>query len=278
MTGTIKNALYTAISSVSSLYAALAREIKSRILVYHNVEVKEIPAFTKQLQILVSEYDEFLTVRELITKVGNNNISNKKYCCITFDDGFETIYTNALPLLEDMGIKCTVFINHNLLMKSMVQDAHSLEEFCAQRFPRIYSKGLTCNALSEVQIDTMIRKGHEFGAHTCTHIPVSELSDMQFDSELREQVNYFSERFEYSLEGFAYPYGRRRDINGSSVNILINNGFKYGCTGISNFLTKNMVLYRLPRTSISLNRSEREFILRLKGKSDFIDKVLGEWR
>jgi peptidoglycan/xylan/chitin deacetylase (PgdA/CDA1 family) len=100
---------------------------------------------------------------------------------LSFDDGFDPVYTNGLPLLQKYGVITTQFIPTGFLdqpgrfTRSMVQNfAHS---------------------------------GHEIGSHTVTHPILTSLSKAQIDQELMQ-----SQQDLFAITGIrptslATPYG-----------------------------------------------------------------------
>jgi len=60
--------------------------------------------FLKSAGFQTLSMDEYLEIRE-------NNFSKKKYCVLTFDDGYLDNYIYAYPILKRYGFKGTIFIN-----------------------------------------------------------------------------------------------------------------------------------------------------------------------
>ncbi|MDA7738046.1 polysaccharide deacetylase family protein [bacterium] len=58
------------------------------------------------LEFLRENEFEFLTINQLRTCKFE---ADKRYACITFDDGFASVYDTALPMAEELGIPVTVF-------------------------------------------------------------------------------------------------------------------------------------------------------------------------
>jgi len=99
---------------------------------------------------------------------------------VTFDDGFESIYKTALPLLQKYGIHTTQYI--------------------------IAGRGDDPYYVSWAQVDRMQSAGHEIGCHTVTHTDLTTLGDTNLDMELSQCKSVLSSHFG-PITNFASPYG-----------------------------------------------------------------------
>jgi peptidoglycan/xylan/chitin deacetylase (PgdA/CDA1 family) len=99
---------------------------------------------------------------------------------VTFDDGFESIYKTALPLLQKYGIHTTQYI--------------------------IAGRDADPFYVSWAQVARMQDAGHEIGCHTMTHTDLTTLSDANLDTELSQCKSVLSSHFG-PITDFASPYG-----------------------------------------------------------------------
>ena len=100
---------------------------------------------------------------------------------IVFDDGWESIYDNAFPQMETMGIKSTQYI--------------------------ITSTFENSRYMSVEQIRHMHRNGHEIQSHTVTHPNLTELSADQLETELYSSRIMLEEITGVAVEDLAVPLG-----------------------------------------------------------------------
>lgn len=131
---------------------------------------------------------------------------------ITFDDGWESQYTNALPLLTAKGLKATFYIYTNAIL------------------------GNFDDYMSSVQIGDLATKGHELGAHTRSH------SDLMLGSTTVSYADFLAYEIQGSKDDlvamgansvttFAYPYGSygaSGDVNFQIHQALQNAGMTGG--------------------------------------------------
>jgi len=112
---------------------------------------------------------------------------------ITFDDGYQTVYEKAFPVLQSYGMSATVFltVGKRGLMKPM------------DRFPSLNGRPM----LNWHEIREMQRWGFNFGAHTVTHPDLTHLPLETIATEIYESQKIIEDALGISVPCFAYPYG-----------------------------------------------------------------------
>jgi peptidoglycan/xylan/chitin deacetylase (PgdA/CDA1 family) len=99
---------------------------------------------------------------------------------VTFDDGWETIFSQALPLLQQYGIPTTQYILGGTFDNPLY--------------------------MSVAQIRAMQKAGHEIAAHTMTHRDLTHLNDADLYWELAESKEVLVKEFG-TIKEFASPLG-----------------------------------------------------------------------
>lgn len=99
---------------------------------------------------------------------------------ITFDDGWESVYTQALVPLQQNGLKTTQYIISG-----------SLDD---QKY------------MSVEQIKSMQIVGHEIGSHTVSHADLTTLDDKEISKELQDSKNELEKDFG-PIKDFTSPLG-----------------------------------------------------------------------
>lgn len=99
---------------------------------------------------------------------------------VTFDDGWESIYSEAFPLLEKYNIRSTQYILGGLFSDKAY--------------------------LSDKQVGSMKDAGHEIAAHTMTHEDLTALDSEDLEWELGECDRVLSGKFG-EIGDFATPLG-----------------------------------------------------------------------
>lgn len=119
--------------------------------------------------------------------------SFQPHSVITFDDGFQTVYTEAFPFLRDLGMASAVFL----------AEGRREQHASANRLPSLDGQTM----LSRNEICEMQRHGFTFGAHTLTHPDLCHLSDAQIEAEMLGSKVTIEQELGAPVECFAYPFG-----------------------------------------------------------------------
>ena len=113
---------------------------------------------------------------------------------ITFDDGYQSVYEEAFPVLQRYGMSATVFLTVGDTGMAGLDD----------RLPSLGGRSM----LSWRQIRDMHRAGIAFGAHTLTHPDLSRLRCDQVEAEVCKSKGIIEDALSAPVACFAYPYGR----------------------------------------------------------------------
>jgi peptidoglycan/xylan/chitin deacetylase (PgdA/CDA1 family) len=124
----------------------------------------------------------------------------------TFDDGRESNYTVAAPMLESMGTRGLFFV---------VPDFVGLKAEDARNFyySRIDPRGLTPSESPEQwtpmdpgQLADLTRRRHSIGNHTSSHVSLAGLSPSDRERQIVASAAQISSWTGQSVEAFAWPY------------------------------------------------------------------------
>lgn len=149
--------------------------------------------FARQMSYLKQKGFVFYSASELIEHYRGNGSFPSNGITITFDDGWRDNYTYAFPVLQELGIKATIF-----LVSSCMDQVSS----------KAQAKGESSRAhLSREETLEMSRYGIEFGSHSLNHqllhqIPVSEVK-----LEVEKAKAQIEDLLQKPCKVFAYPAG-----------------------------------------------------------------------
>jgi peptidoglycan/xylan/chitin deacetylase (PgdA/CDA1 family) len=164
---------------------------------------------------------------------------------ITFDDGYQSVYEEAFPVLQRHGMSAIVFLTVGEKGTAGLGD----------RLPSLGGRSM----LSWPQIREMHRGGIAFGAHTLTHPDLTRLPSDQVEAEVCRSKAIIEDTLSAPVACFAYPYGRY-DQRGREI---IRQHFVCACTDELGFMTPESDLYALERVDAYYLRTDRLFAVML---------------
>lgn len=106
---------------------------------------------------------------------------NEPIVSISFDDGWETAYSAALPIMQRYGIRSTQFV--------LGDEFHNIAY------------------LSEAQVKDMQKQGHEIGSHSMSHPDLTSLDDEDLAWEVNKSKEILNKKLNTSVVDFASPLG-----------------------------------------------------------------------
>lgn len=114
---------------------------------------------------------------------GNSTIKpfEQPLVTVTFDDGWESVYTQAAPLLQKHGIHSTQYV---LSGEEQYQ-----------------------GYMTFAQIKALRQAGHDIGCHTQTHPDLTKLSATELASQLTGCKSVLESKLGIPIKDFASPYG-----------------------------------------------------------------------
>jgi len=119
---------------------------------------------------------------------------------VTFDDGYRSVLTHALPVLERLALPGTVFVPTDFVGQGGPMRWPGIEHWLGTA----YEDELA--AMSWEELRTLVDAGWEIGSHTCSHARVSLLDDAELDRELRKSRAVCEKRLG-GCRSLALPYG-----------------------------------------------------------------------
>ncbi len=225
------------------------------ILEYHKVndrtkdEYSLTPAeFAAQMDALKADGYTAISVLDFLRAKKGKQELPKKPVVVTFDDGYSDNYTEALPILEQRGMKATVF---------MVTNNVGLPGY-----------------LTWDQLHDMEKRGIELGSHTANHLPLTNMTVAEARDEARKSKLMMEWKGLKTVFVLSYPNGKYDKF---LPDILKEEEYLAAVTGDAGLNTFQTDPYRLLRTNIPPSHfGIREFRLRIwKAKAM---AVLGLWQ
>ena len=214
------------------------------ILYYH-----EIVANGKGYSFQMTEIDKFEQQMKYLSENGYKTILfsqlnqpiDRKTVLVSFDDGYLSVYENAVPILKKYGIKGNVYLPTGLI-------------------------GSKANYMNWDMINSLYKSGcFDFATHSHSHCDITKLSFTQLLTEFEECDRIFLKNLGFKSNLFCIPYGH---YNRETVkNIWKTKKYEYVTTSYYGQIGKKVPKNRLlPRIPVSNDDSMDVFISKLKGK------------
>ena len=147
-----------------------------------------VPFFKKHVEFIKSRGMRSLTRAELERKKWTSG-----NVLFTFDDGYQCVFENAYPLLEDAGFIGAVFVITNYIGKKNYWDINF---------------GLKFSHLTTHQLRELHARGWIIGSHSHNHLDLTRLPIQKLKVELRISKEILEDIIGDQVFAMAYPYGR----------------------------------------------------------------------
>ncbi len=185
-----------------------------------------IDSFRNQMKYLKEHDFQVITLDEL----SKNAVWTNRGVIITIDDGHDSIYSLALPVLNEFGFKAELFITTDWIDSP--------------------------DYLSAARIKELSHKGMEIGSHAKSHKFLDDLDESMIAVELSESKSKLSSILGRTIETLAIPGGK---YNKRVLEIAKTSGYKRIFTSKCSVFGSNDNWCEIPRFTIMRDTSFDEF-------------------
>lgn len=200
-----------------------------------------IENFDKQMRFMSQNGYKTMSLQKL------TNIPDRKSFIITFDDGYEDIFLNALPILKKYDFTATCFFVSNFIGKYNAWDENK-KEF------------IKLNLMNINQISLWIDNNMDVGSHTSDHKNLVNLDCNEKTLQIINPKKYFNEVFKLDVKTFSYPFGSFDD---ECFNIVKDNYNFAVTTNRSRYIFNKFNNCKLPRVPINKKDNIFKFYLKI---------------
>lgn len=226
------------------------------VLMYHALEDEAHPAGAKDAgeQLYVLPVRQFREQMEYLNREGFRTFLleelfemddwPEKAVVITFDDGHESNFTLALPILQEYGFKAEFFITTDWIgTPYFMQPDHIRELYLA---------------------------GMGIGSHGVTHDFIDDMTDDEIVRELKDSMDTLTRIIGEGVSCFSAPGGRTRAYLGELAKVL---GYLAVCTSEPQFMVHEHSQYSIPRFAIKQSVNHAEYSAMTKINSVYTRKL-----
>ncbi len=274
MTFTVLAVIICSIVVLPEEIASVSGTIKNEtvelpVIMYHHLTEKSKRAgkytltkeqFRKDMEYLKEKGYESVDTKMLTHYVEGKGNLPQRPIMITFDDGFESFYVLAKPILEELGIKASVFVIGYLADEYTKLNDHNIN----------YSY-LTWNEIRELDESEYIEvQSHTYNLHNNTKGKRKGIAQLKGESvnnyekiitaDLKTMKDKLTDNSGVLCEAIAYPYGVYSKV---TAEIMKKLGYKlsFTCEERFNIITKGdeNCLFNLGRYNRPSGKSSEEF-------------------
>ncbi|MDR1702476.1 MAG: polysaccharide deacetylase family protein [Sporomusaceae bacterium] len=222
------------------------------ILMYHRVDSVATDRntvlsaeFARQMKFLKTAGYNTIKAENLTQYLSGQTPLPAKPVLLTFDDGYEDNYLNALPLLQEYNFTAIVFP----VLKWLGQYGEWKKMSERERL------------MSWEQLALWRDAGMEIGSHTVNHLDLRQITDECLEFELKESKRLLEDKLNIKVDCLCYPYGA---LNENVKHHARKAGYKTALAIFEDttFWGKDD-LYALPRVAVSSRTPLSEYKLKV---------------
>ncbi|MCZ8513408.1 polysaccharide deacetylase family protein [Paenibacillus filicis] len=237
--------------SLQAAKTAVMYKDQVAVIVYHHIDddaksggTITTKLFKDQLQYLKGKGYQFITLKQFKAFMNGSMVPNNAVL-VTFDDGYESFYTNAYPVLKSMRIPAVNFIITGDLdnplasyipsmsrdeIIEMTSDTNFIDAQCHTN--SFHYKLADGNAALIGRMTTDGRK------------ETDEEYKRRVASDTKACISKLSELYPEDIDSYAYPYGI---FDKNAVGYIQQEGIKFAFTVVPEMTTRQLDPMQLPR-------------------------------
>lgn len=230
---------------------------KPVVLAYHSVPQQKRAAFAKQM--------DRLACRSKFWDAPVPHLANGRRAFVTFDDGFQNIVHNAVPELQQRGLRAAIFV-----VAGALGTTPNWKDYSGGSDPEMSERIMTREQLLTLPSDLI-----EIGSHSVTHPMLSLLSEEQARTELAASRTALEGITGRPVKLFSFPYG---SASADLVRWCREEGYEnvFITYPRSQFSALNGTV--VPRVKADPNDWRLEFFLKLHGAYRWRNRWHDYWR
>ena len=195
---------------------------------YHRFNENKYPStniriddFTKHINLIKAENLMFIKAEDFENHINSKNTERK--ILLTIDDGFESFYLNAWPILKAEKIPFILFVSTREVGANNYMNWDQIREIAKEDFVHI-------------------------GNHSHTHEYLIDRTKKEIEEDIKKSMAIFKKELGFNSPFFSYPFG---EYSLEFKKIIKNLNFKYAFGQHSGVADESKDLFELPRFPIN---------------------------
>ena len=153
-------------------------------------------SFEEQLTLLVERGYRGVTFSQAVLDAPGD-----KVLAVTFDDGFESVLREAVPIMRRLGLPGTVFVCTDFVGSKQPMRWSGIQQWSSGP----YSSEVVPMTWDELR--SLAASGWEVGSHTRSHARLPAVGDDELDDQLARSRDTLEQQLGEPCLSVAYPYG-----------------------------------------------------------------------
>lgn len=183
---------------------------------------------------------------------------NKERFVITFDDGYESVYINAIPIIKKYGIRTVLFLTTDYIDGKIKLDRFFLNKYSP-------------SPLAWEQVKEIRSLGAELGCHSLTHRNMADLDEKAAYLESFASRKRILDMTGYNVSSFSYPFGNRGSFNEKTEKILSAMGYEKAYTNMMGMDNSEVKPFAIRRIRIYSTDNMLRFKMKIAGAYNWVD-------
>ena len=258
---------YLGYSRIRNWIYRFQRKPITRFITFHDLPLDALGIFEDNLKFLkrstnVVSIDDYMSGKLSTDKIN---------VVITFDDGYKSWVTDALPILKSLELPAVFFVSSGFVGLSE-QDAFKfikLNLLLTDDGPLKINPLKITGGLSIEDVKIIADEGFTIGGHTVNHCNLAELIDVdQIRYEIIEDKKKLEEIIGREIQYFSYPSGAYSNPQVNITTVLKEAGYRGAVTTVSGLNTTRSNPYLLHRELTRAWMPQFVFKMRVLGDYD----------
>lgn len=180
---------------------------------FHHVFQSEENAFRGLISEIAANH-QYISYSEGVDRVLKGRF-DRPYVAISFDDGIKNCI-QASKIMDEYGVKGCFFVCPSIVSE--------LDEVKLAAF----SKKVGMPPLQYLDwddVNDLLKRGHEVGGHTMTHINLAEASKDRIAEEVGGSYELLRRKCGNGITHFAWPFGRFFHFSAGAAKVVFDSGY-----------------------------------------------------
>jgi peptidoglycan/xylan/chitin deacetylase (PgdA/CDA1 family) len=232
------------VAMVTCLLTGRKKQPTLVVITYHPIKASETARFEKQMDMLLKTGRPVPLDSNISALAGGNNIA------VTFDDSYQSILQNALPVLLAKNIPATIFVPTGCLGKKPAWINNKNHKYASE------------TVATEAQLKALPTDLITIGSHTVSHINLTNVDERIARREIFESKETLEKVLNKKVTLFAAPYAT---LDKKFTPLFKEAGYQRVFLNIPTFPATKTDVYILGRTSVEPTEWPVEYRLKLAG-------------